>query len=370
MNLAALTLDHTMESARARAASSGTVPQPPGDRNEQALDSIVGELARHCGFEGTLVEWVDPSRSASCVIANFGSIRKRGVSSGADVRFVVTEPSEKCGEGSVISFGDANLVEASFPVDSGCFVITNWLGTRGNRDAERSKRRFSEMLPLLSILFRTLFEGARLRARCHGFAAAIEHSDVATLILDEECSISFANKAAECILEERDGIRRVHERLAGAGIGDTLRLQSAVQHLAGADMGNAEPSPVIAIKRSGRRPLLIGFAQAEPATRLVPVDAMVIAYVFDPERSLKDIIEPVCSYYGLSLNETRLTCGLVEGHPLCEVAKSISIREQTARSYLKQIFAKTETNRQVELVQLFLRSSIRMMTLRKIRAFT
>jgi DNA-binding CsgD family transcriptional regulator len=35
------------------------------------------------------------------------------------------------------------------------------------------------------------------------------------------------------------------------------------------------------------------------------------------------------------------------------------VTEQTARSYLKQIFVKTETNRQAELVRLMLTSSVR-----------
>ncbi|UVI38918.1 helix-turn-helix transcriptional regulator [Qipengyuania spongiae] len=336
-----------------------------------ALESIAGELAQYCGFEGTLVEWIDPHHAGSHVVAEFGCAQYRARPAGSeDAWCSATDASAEVHPKSVGSSRDDCLVEADFPVESGRFVLTNWIGRRGSLAAERSRKRFSEMLPLLSILFRTVSERTRLKARNHGFAAAIQHSDVATLILDQECRIAFANKAAELIMSERDGIRQIHGKLASAGIGDTLRLQSAVQHLVDGDREGAEPSPVIAIKRPGRRPLLIGLVQAPRAGELIPVDTMAIAYVFDPEQNLSDIIEPVCRFYGLSPNETRLTCGLVEGRPLCDVAKSISIREQTARSYLKQIFAKTETNRQAELVQLLLRSSIRMATFRKICAFS
>ena len=50
---------------------------------------------------------------------------------------------------------------------------------------------------------------------------------------------------------------------------------------------------------------------------------------------------------------------LANGNSLVDSAKAMHVTEQTARSYLKQIFVKTETNRQAELVRLMLTSSVR-----------
>ena len=81
------------------------------------------------------------------------------------------------------------------------------------------------------------------------------------------------------------------------------------------------------------------------------------------------IVEPVCRLHGLSQSETRLTCALIGGESLGCAAKIIGVREQTARSYLKQIFVKTDTNRQAELVQLMLKSAVRLSSSGVTRAF-
>ena len=51
-------------------------------------------------------------------------------------------------------------------------------------------------------------------------------------------------------------------------------------------------------------------------------------------------------------------------------AKRLGVQDQTARSYLKQIFAKTETNRQTDLLQLLLKSAIGVGANSRIRAYS
>jgi DNA-binding CsgD family transcriptional regulator len=50
---------------------------------------------------------------------------------------------------------------------------------------------------------------------------------------------------------------------------------------------------------------------------------------------------------------------LAIGKSLQEAAEAMRIKDQTARSYLKQIFLKTDTKRQAELVRLMLTSHLR-----------
>ena len=76
-------------------------------------------------------------------------------------------------------------------------------------------------------------------------------------------------------------------------------------------------------------------------------------------RTLTPLVEPACKLYALTPVETRLACLLARGVSLAEAAEAMHVREQTARSYLKQIFLKTETKRQAELVWLMLKSSVR-----------
>lgn len=99
-------------------------------------------------------------------------------------------------------------------------------------------------------------------------------------------------------------------------------------------------------------------AAVVPTGRPSEVSAAVI-YVFDPSQNLHPLVEPVCAFYRLTAVEAKLACLLADGMSLADAAEAIAVRGQTARSYLKQIFLKTDTKRQAELVWLMLRSAVR-----------
>jgi len=61
--------------------------------------------------------------------------------------------------------------------------------------------------------------------------------------------------------------------------------------------------------------------------------------------------------FRLSPAEIRLCCALIEGYTLHEAAERLSITRETVRHRIKQIFQKTGTNRQSELIALLLRFS-------------
>jgi DNA-binding CsgD family transcriptional regulator len=62
----------------------------------------------------------------------------------------------------------------------------------------------------------------------------------------------------------------------------------------------------------------------------------------------------LCHLYGLAPREAELVVQLVRGATLREAAARLGIREVSARTYLKEIFSKTSTHRQAELVSLVL----------------
>lgn len=65
------------------------------------------------------------------------------------------------------------------------------------------------------------------------------------------------------------------------------------------------------------------------------------------------------SIYQLTAVEARLASELVGGASPAEAATAIGVQLHTARGYLKQIFVKTQTNRQVDLIGLMLTSAAR-----------
>ncbi len=62
------------------------------------------------------------------------------------------------------------------------------------------------------------------------------------------------------------------------------------------------------------------------------------------------LLEHLTSRFDLTLAEAKLAHRLASGSALREAAEALGIREQTARTYLKRVFHKTQTCRQAELV--------------------
>lgn len=63
------------------------------------------------------------------------------------------------------------------------------------------------------------------------------------------------------------------------------------------------------------------------------------------------------SSYGLTPTEARVTIALIEGKQLAQIAKDFAITRSTIAFHMRNIFQKTSTSRQAELVSLLLNGS-------------
>jgi DNA-binding CsgD family transcriptional regulator len=116
--------------------------------------------------------------------------------------------------------------------------------------------------------------------------------------------------------------------------------------------------PLLTFRRRDAPPLVATLLPADVAPS-EPHDVAAIMHMVDPVFDTDKMLSPLCRLYGLSRVETSLVCRLTSGDALNDAAKALRIREQTARSYLKQIFIKTGTKRQAQLIVLMLSSVMR-----------
>ena len=82
--------------------------------------------------------------------------------------------------------------------------------------------------------------------------------------------------------------------------------------------------------------------------------AAAVIFISDPEYRDLSLTTVLTTVYGLTPAEADLAQLLAQGHSLEDAAGIRGVTLNTARSQLKQVFAKTETNRQGELLQLIL----------------
>lgn len=194
--------------------------------------------------------------------------------------------------------------------------------------------------------------------------SALNLTEMGVLLVDRRGEVAFANRAAKEMLDRGDGLCLRRKTLRATQLRDSVRLQLALEHVTSADHaaqrgdGHDIRAPLLSLERTNLPPLVVSVLPSDiPA--IEQSDIAAIVYVLDPARNVTEMVRPVCQIYNLSPVESRLTCLLVSGVTLADAANKMRIKEMTARSYLKQIFIKTNTHRQMELMQLMLSSIVR-----------
>lgn len=258
---------------------------------------------------------------------------------------------------------------AAMPLKDGFLTLTGTLEHMNDNAMKSCIKTLETIQPFVVACFGQWLADRQILSVARSLSLAVERSGIATIILDSTARILYTNSSAEAIFQQRDGLRRCGERMVCATMVDTLRLQAAIDHVCDEAKHRTDSSPMLALPRLHRRALTTVLSPLPHSERGSPDEAALIAYVFDPEQDVTDFVEPVCTLYGLSHRETQLTCALVEGDCINTAAKRLGVRAQTARSYLKQIFAKTETNRQTDLLQLLLKSAISVKNTGGIKAY-
>jgi DNA-binding response OmpR family regulator/DNA-binding CsgD family transcriptional regulator len=198
-------------------------------------------------------------------------------------------------------------------------------------------------------------EGPGLRAALLGADEALNRISVGVFLIDSERKVLFRNRRADELLDEADGISLSREGLLrGEKPQQTQALRAIVDvAIARVAVGDRQGSEAVALMRnSGRRPL---HAVACPLGRGAagPGEPVVGLFVTDPEWRPSDAAQAVAQLYGLSPAETRLALALVKGLRLDEIADEFGLSRNTVSYTLKNLFRKTETDRQADLIGLF-----------------
>lgn len=256
--------------------------------------------------------------------------------------------------------GGPQWILRRFPVsrDGATYLLLGAMFRRaragGNRVVAEAEARFQ---PLFAGVARLWGRDRAARRRLTGYASALNHSDMGVVLLDREADILFANDVATALIDSGNGLRRRRQSIGAVDLSDAVKLQIAIDHVITAEPDRVlARTPVVPLKRgAGKRPLILSvLAPTTPPAG--PRDVAAILYICDPEQDLMPLMHAACRFYRLSPVETRLASTLASGATLSEAAETLHIKEQTARSYLKQVFIKTGTRRQGELIRVMLTS--------------
>jgi len=176
-------------------------------------------------------------------------------------------------------------------------------------------------------------------------------------VLSVDARVMFLNAFASELIDASDGLQIGHNKILRTNRPfETKLLHGAIRNAS----QKTEPSGLFTAlfvdREMSTRPLHCVIQQFSSASENNEHEPRAAVFVTDPDRT--PLISPkiLAGLFELTGSESRLLSCLIASGRLEQAAKDANLSLSTARTYLKQVFAKTGTGRQGELIQLVLLS--------------
>jgi len=183
-------------------------------------------------------------------------------------------------------------------------------------------------------------------------AGVIDRLSTAVFLVDESSRVVHHNVAAEALLDRSEFLRVSQGRLTATSPAARAELAAAIKAavsdgVSGMPMQHAVPLGDGALGR-GAIATVLPLGRGQPEAQ----EAAAAVFVQDAVVAPSILLDAFGTLYGLTPAEQRCVGALMAGWTLSEAAAMLCVRESTAKTHLKNIFQKTGTSRQVELIRL------------------
>lgn len=188
------------------------------------------------------------------------------------------------------------------------------------------------------------------RQVCATLSETLHALDRPVLVLDGNARLHFANLAAERLLTAGDGLRLRNGHVTAANREEESPFAEWLAKAARIPTEGIAPAlRDCALSRPrSERPLILSFAPLSAG--LAGEDGPFVAVLIDTGAAAPPL-ERLRAALRLSAAEARLLQGLTEGESLAAIAERRQVSVNTLRVQLRQLFQKTGTHRQAELVR-------------------
>ncbi|MCP4927627.1 MAG: hypothetical protein GY918_01045 [Gammaproteobacteria bacterium] len=186
------------------------------------------------------------------------------------------------------------------------------------------------------------------------------------IALAPDGKVKFANRMAEQVFSANDGISLENDMLSFThkesqlALNDFLTVTKKIKPkqltYTNGDSPDSDSFKNYAVQRpSGHKPYLLMFLAVPLSTWTLdtdPSDRMVLIYINDPQNRLQPTDVQLISYYGLTSAQANVAVQLYASKSIVAAAEKLNISIHTARSHLRSIYTKTDTNNLPELVKI------------------
>lgn len=198
------------------------------------------------------------------------------------------------------------------------------------------------------------------KASRQAFQAATRALDLVApgmVLLDNQAHITFANQRARKLASETDALR-LDTTLSATGA-SARQLREAVEAAIEASRRGEEPVFSLRLPLDpGDHGLLVLVCAMGSTPEPLEEETRAVVLLSAPDQHPPLPRDVLSSLFGLTPTETRLALALLEGLRSEEIAERMNISPTTVAFHLRNLFQKTNTHRQADLIALLMAGSM------------
>jgi DNA-binding CsgD family transcriptional regulator len=175
----------------------------------------------------------------------------------------------------------------------------------------------------------------------------LDGMDEAAILLDGQGHVIEMTRGAESLMG--DSLTVLGRKITSRSRSVARNIHAAVQRAIAEGPDGSQP---LRIERQGKRPILLDVLPVPNRFDGVFLFARLIILLTDLERQPLPTLALLKQVFGLTSAEAQIALELTSGLSLTEAGEKCGITRETAKTHLKAIFFKTDTNRQSALVGL------------------
>lgn len=239
------------------------------------------------------------------------------------------------------------------PIDYDLLLAT--IGARlrqVSRMRDKSNHELQELRQAMGVL--------RQEASQQAFQAATRVLDLVApgmVLLDSQGAITFTNQRARQLADESDALQLSGRFTVEGAMARQLR-DSILAAIRASREGEESVFSLRLPHPSGNHGLLVLICALGQAQATGGEDASVVVLLSAPDQHPPLPRGVLASLFGLTPTECRIAAALLEGLRSEEIAEQMSISPTTVAFHLRNLFQKTDTHRQADLIALLLAGSM------------
>lgn len=182
----------------------------------------------------------------------------------------------------------------------------------------------------------------------------LAHLGQALIIVSSRLEVLFASSAAELLLNNKHGLVVVNQQLTAELVPDNTRLQNAIRTAIDANHTYENSIGIYVHRTQNPKPYYLSISRMTKQEEERRDGHSVMILVKDLGLNYEYWTDRLSAEFGLSKREVECVVLLTERRSAKEVSEVMGISTETVRQYIKNIFKKTDVQKQHELVSLAL----------------